>query len=95
MKEFNWKTLRSRLSDFFQLRSFHKSKPKVKGYRIISTENLRYLAFDGKPAPDRIRFVTDIEQAYVFRDEIAAFPYILSLHCLFAFEPVIQKANRR
>lgn len=92
MREFNRKTLRSRLSDFLQLRSFRKRKPKVKGYRIISTENLRYLAFDGKPAPDRIRFVKDAEQAYVFRDEIAAFPYILSLHCRFAFEPVIQKA---
>lgn len=91
MKEFNRKTLRSRLSDFLQLQSFRKRKPKVKGYRIISTENLGYLAFDGNPAPDRICFVTDAEQAYVFRDEIAAFPYILSLHCRFAFEPVIQK----
>lgn len=92
MRVFNWKILKALLADIIQLRFLRNGQPKVKGYRVISTDNFRYLAFDGQPSPENIRFVADIEQAYIFRDEIAAFPYIISLHCRFAFEPVIQQA---
>ncbi len=82
--------IRTELSNIFPLRNTSDTKQKIKGYRIISTEYYRYLAFNGCPSTSTMCFVTDVEQAYVFRDLIEAFPYMLSMDCRFTFEPVIQ-----
>jgi len=80
----------SALFNIFPLCCANNKKQKIKGYRIISTEYYRYLTFNDRPSIRSMCFVTDVKQAYVFRDLIEAFPYLLSMDCRFTFEPVIQ-----
>ncbi|PAN94646.1 hypothetical protein CIW62_22175 [Enterobacter cloacae] len=92
MREINWNSIRSELTFILRLIFCRYRRKKVKGYRIISTEYSRYVAFADTPSPDGIHFVVDAEQAFIFRDQIEAFPYLLCLDCRFVFEPVIYKA---
>jgi hypothetical protein len=90
MRRIIYNIIRTALSGIFQRCRFMKKQKIIKGYRIISTEYYRYLAFNGKPSTTTMCFISDTERAYVFRDLIDAFPYMLSMDCRFTFEPVIQ-----
>lgn len=92
MRKINWNSIRSELTFILRLIFCRNRRKKVKGYRIISTEYFRYVAFADTPSPDGIHFVVDAEQAFIFRDQIEAFPYLLCLDCRFVFESVIYKA---
>lgn len=91
MKRVSWNSVRLGLSLILWLIFCRKRAKKLKGYRIVSTEYYRYVAFADTPSPDGIRFVVDAEQAFIFRDQIEAFPYLLCLDCRFVFQPVINK----
>lgn len=83
--------IRTKFYEVFQQCSFRKKQHPIQGYRIISTEYYRYLTFNDRPSTSSMCFVSDSERAWVFRDLIEAFPYIISMDCRFTFEPVIRK----
>lgn len=92
MSEINWKSFPSGLSFILKLIACSEKVRKLTGYRVISTEYYRYVAFEDKPSLENIRFVVNSEQAFIFRDQIEALPYLLFLDCRFVFEEVIYKA---